>query len=655
MVKSLNDLREGDVISNVIYNRMIRSNKNILIGVVGSTGCQPAGNNVLMANGEWKDIKNIKIGDEVISPQKDGTNKFVKVVDTTSWICDKTYDIVEKNKQHKKLYSCSNKHILPVFHEFKKRITKNKKRKVVDRWQGFREYEVERFSKMSCEMKSHQNIGFSSFPIKKFKGVVNCEIEPYALGTFLGDGMSNIRTSITSEDKEIINEIDKYYKFQAIYKKKGTKAKEFVFGQYSLFVKLLKKYGLDKKGSGKKFIPREALTSDVNYRKRLLAGIIDTDGYYKRGGGGYEITLKSKRLIEDIRNLVYSLGGRCGKLRKVTKRIVKINFIGKYYKLSFYLGKIKLPLKLDRKKRDVPTVYLNPNRIAIDTVRGSRQRVYGFTLSDESKSSWYITNNWMVTHNSGKSYVCLRIAELWYQKYFHEPLPVENICFSIEDMMKRITSKKCRRGELLILEEAGVNVGSMDFQTKIVKSFNYVLQSFRSKNIGIICNLPHFGMLSKQTRQLLHMLLQTQGIDKSKKLSHIKPFNLQVNQQTGKVYRHYPQIIVGKYYEKVEKLTYSIPSEPLRQEYEHRKGVFVDDLAQEVLNVARLGNKKPLTEFQKRLWAVREQGVIKQVEQARILGCKPQNVSQNWGFMERKGWIFKDKPKNDVNQVRKLA
>jgi len=151
------------------------------------------------------------------------------------------------------------------------------------------------------------------------------------------------------------------------------------------------------------------------------------------------------------------------------------------------------------------------------------------------------------------------------------------------------------------------------------------------------------------------MLLQTQGIDKSKKLSHIKPFNLQVNQQTGKVYRHYPQIIVGKYYEKVEKLTYSIPSEPLRQEYEHRKGVFVDDLAQEVLNVARLGNKKPLTEFQKRLWAVREQGVIKQVEQARILGCKPQNVSQNWGFMERKGWIFKDKPKNDVNQVRKLA
>ena len=64
---------------------------------------------------------------------------------------------------------------------------------------------------------------------------------------------------------------------------------------------------------------------------------------------------------------------------------------------------------------------------------------------------------------SSKSYRDLRKAELWYDFYFNEPFPPENIHFCIRTLMRRLSSGKIRKGEILILEEAGTNLGSLDF------------------------------------------------------------------------------------------------------------------------------------------------------------------------------------------------
>ena len=106
---------------------------------------------------------------------------------------------------------------------------------------------------------------------------------------------------------------------------------------------------------------------------------------------------------------------------------------------------------------------------------------------------------------SSKSYQDLRRAELWYRKNFNEDYPEDNICFSVAELMKRITSKNLRKGDIFVFEEAGANLGSLDFQTKISKMFNYVLQSFRSMNVGIFFNLPHLSMLNKQAIILIHV------------------------------------------------------------------------------------------------------------------------------------------------------
>jgi Tfp pilus assembly pilus retraction ATPase PilT len=42
---------------------------------------------------------------------------------------------------------------------------------------------------------------------------------------------------------------------------------------------------------------------------------------------------------------------------------------------------------------------------------------------------------------SGKSYYCLSMMNKWYQKQFNEDFPIENVCFSIKDIISLAESK----------------------------------------------------------------------------------------------------------------------------------------------------------------------------------------------------------------------
>lgn len=179
---------------------------------------------------------------------------------------------------------------------------------------------------------------------------------------------------------------------------------------------------------------------------------------------------------------------------------------------------------------------------------------------------------------SGKSYVSLRIAELWYQHNFNNPFPIENCCFSIREVMQKLNSKELKKGELLIIEEGGVLLNNLDFQNQISKLFSFVLQSFRSMNIGLIINLPVLSMLNKSTRLLLHAHMITHSIDYNTNTCKLKPFFHQLNQQTGKIYPKYMRIKYNGKVQVVERFNYGLPSKELIEQYEKKKHKFVSDL-----------------------------------------------------------------------------
>jgi len=249
---------------------------------------------------------------------------------------------------------------------------------------------------------------------------------------------------------------------------------------------------------------------------------------------------------------------------------------------------------------------------------------------------------------SGKSYRDLRKAELWYEYHFKELFPIENICFGVGEIMKRITSGELQRGDILMFEEAGANLGSLDFQNKVSKMFTYVLQSFRSMNIAIFFNLPYLSMLNKTARMLLHYSSTSVGINFQKKRNVCKFFFHQVNQTTGKIYTKCPIVYNGRSKRTIKMIGYSIPSPWLVEQYERKKAKYLSetttDYTDEIKRIEyeklQRMERKDLTEKQREVKKLREQG-LNQTEIAKMFGCCAQNISEIEKAIKKKGYEVK--------------
>ena len=113
-------------------------------------------------------------------------------------------------------------------------------------------------------------------------------LAPYALGSWLGDGHS-AASRITSAQPEI-----------AMY----LSAEE---PRHSGVQTALRTLGV----LGDKHVPAAYLRASERQRRELLAGLLDTDGTVT-AGGSVRLVVASQRLAMDTRELVVSLGYKCG-------------------------------------------------------------------------------------------------------------------------------------------------------------------------------------------------------------------------------------------------------------------------------------------------------------------------------------------------------
>lgn len=246
---------------------------------------------------------------------------------------------------------------------------------------------------------------------------------------------------------------------------------------------------------------------------------------------------------------------------------------------------------------------------------------------------------------SGKSYGSIRMMEMWYKYKFNRPFPSENICFSISQTVKRIKQGGLERGEFIIVEEGGVVANALDFQNKIVKFFNFVLQSFRSKNIGIIFTLPSIGLLNKTARTLAHAILETKYIDESTKMLVFKPFYCQTNPMTGKVYNKYFRQRVQGRLVKVERISYGLPSKEILKPYEERKDKFVETQMDNLIELTEdEDNNNKYEEIDARIDDLISRGITKQVDIAEELGMTRQGVSKHFQRRWKKARIVPKSP-----------
>jgi replicative DNA helicase len=128
-------------------------------------------------------------------------------------------------------------------------------------------------------------------------------LPPYALGVWLGDGHS-AGARITTADPEIVV----YLEADGLWVVPRDRL------SYGLPQEILRSLGVLQS----KHIPTSYLRASEAQRRSLLAGLLDTDGTVTNGGA-VVFSVTSRRLAEDARELVVSLGYRCGLTRKRVK------------------------------------------------------------------------------------------------------------------------------------------------------------------------------------------------------------------------------------------------------------------------------------------------------------------------------------------------
>ena len=220
---------------------------------------------------------------------------------------------------------------------------------------------------------------------------------------------------------------------------------------------------------------------------------------------------------------------------------------------------------------------------------------------------------------SGKSYYCLRIKER-SDEILGRKTNIDHICFTIYELIELINSKTLKRGDVVVLEEGGVNAGSRDWQSKFNKTFNYLLQTFRNLHLILIINLPDERMLDINTRRLMHGTIEMRKIDHEKETSTASFKLRQHNFSSHKDYNHYLRVVKNGKVVKLSRIKLNKPSRDLLKFYEAKRKNFTDGLNQEMENIIyqakqkelSKSGKKPLTGVQQEIYDLDQKGLTKQ-------------------------------------------
>jgi molecular chaperone DnaK (HSP70) len=193
------------------------------------------------------------------------------------------------------------------------------------------EMTVEDFLKCS-KTKRAQMKGYR-VPKQCFNMVDDLPIDPYYLGLWLGDGTTNHPNHITSADPEIyeyLKEFVKSYPSLIVKQEKKPISENFkVKGVIDCFYyRIVNKDGsrdinpiiriFDELGlTGNKHIPDMFINSSEQDRLKLLAGLIDSDGYLQKGTGtryGFDQMETRKNLVYQVQELADTLGIKTQKI-----------------------------------------------------------------------------------------------------------------------------------------------------------------------------------------------------------------------------------------------------------------------------------------------------------------------------------------------------
>jgi len=261
---------------------------------------------------------------------------------------------------------------------------------------------------------------------------------------------------------------------------------------------------------------------------------------------------------------------------------------------------------------------------------------------------------------SGKTYSAISICQIM-SKMDGVPFTIEHVVFSLRELMDLINSGKLKRGSKIVFDEPQVSISAREFQSEANKVFNYLLSTFRHRNLTLFFCTPYETLLDKNTRRLFHVRMETMSINVNNQTCRLKPRYIEYSDFKTEPYRK--QLVIMFKDEngrgKSHKLFYwdvPKPSKELIEQYEKKKLDFTNNLnkniSERLKKFDESGNsltaeqveditiRKPLTKTQERVMKVlaniKESNKFERASE--VLKISLSAIHKNKTLAEKKGY-----------------
>ena len=275
-------------------------------------------------------------------------------------------------------------------------------------WNEPRVVSTERLMEMLQRKRYQQRLYVETFS-GEFGNDDDLPIDPWLLGFLIGDGTTHgTSVGFSTANSETLEQVRRVagasyevvwgsaYDYRII--QAGPKTRGRGHRSPNPLKQALEALGIWGCRAEEKFIPKRYLATSLSSRKRLLKGLIDSDGWVEKWGS-IRFASCSQRLAVDVVDLVRSMGGTASYFEKKTTFTYQNEL--RTGRLS-YVCNIQLPKNFDlqlvqeKEQRRTRTRLRRLNICSITPSRFSQTQC----IAVSHPSQLYITDGYTVTHNT---------------------------------------------------------------------------------------------------------------------------------------------------------------------------------------------------------------------------------------------------------------
>lgn len=183
---------------------------------------------------------------------------------------------------------------------------------------------------------------------------------------------------------------------------------------------------------------------------------------------------------------------------------------------------------------------------------------------------------------SGKSHTALKICNA-----VDPTFSADRVFFDPKRLLEVLKDDEHGAGTAVVIDEAGVGLGSRSWYEKDQILLNQALQTARDDNMCVLFTLPRMSELDSQTRGRMHTFIEMMELNKRQGYATARWLDLHpTRDERQKLFKNYPKLDENNRTKEIERVRFNPIDETVEKKYEERKAQFKQELYQEAIEAA---------------------------------------------------------------------